>query len=68
MSIPSREIYEGGGWKDGRLGQAYDLIDAVMSDHHDATVELRIDLRKARDLEEMSDQFIGQLEARGEPA
>ncbi len=31
--IPKRETYEGeGGWKDGRLGQAYDLIDAVMRD------------------------------------
>lgn len=34
--IPSREIYESGsgGWADGRLGQAYDLIDAVMQDQH----------------------------------
>lgn len=32
MPIPSRESYEGGngGWADGRLGQAYDLIDAVL--------------------------------------
>lgn len=32
----SRESYEGGsgGWADGRLGQAYDLIDAVMRDQH----------------------------------
>ena len=36
MTIPSRESYEGenGGWADGRLGQAYDLIDAVMRDQH----------------------------------
>jgi hypothetical protein len=33
VPIP-REAYEGsvGGWSDGRLGQAYDLIDAVMRD------------------------------------
>jgi len=31
----ARETYEGaGGWADGRLGQAYDLIDAVMRDQH----------------------------------
>ncbi|GEM_PF-3203343 len=36
MSLPARETYEGGngGWADGRLGQAYDLIDAVMRDQH----------------------------------
>lgn len=28
---PRRSVYEGdGGWTDGRLGQAYDLIDAAM--------------------------------------
>jgi len=27
-----RESYEKGGWTDGRLGQAYDLIHAVMDD------------------------------------
>lgn len=30
----TRETYEKGGWADGRLGQAYDLIDAVMRDQH----------------------------------
>ena len=35
MSIPSAQNYEGSnGWADGRLGQAYDLIDAVMRDQH----------------------------------
>ncbi len=35
MSIPSAESYEGvNGWADGRLGQAYDLIDHVMHDQH----------------------------------
>jgi len=35
MGAPyDRAAYEGnGGWKDGRLGQAYDLIDAVRRDH-----------------------------------
>lgn len=28
--IARRETYERGGWKDGRLGQAYDLIAAVI--------------------------------------
>jgi hypothetical protein len=29
----SRRFYEGdGGWNDGRLGQAYDLISAVLKD------------------------------------
>lgn len=33
-SIPARHTYEGnGGWKDGRLGQAYDLITAVIDEH-----------------------------------
>lgn len=28
----SRESYENGGWNDGRLGQAYDLLAAVLKD------------------------------------
>ena len=32
LEIIKRETYENGGWSDGRLGQAYDLIDAVMAD------------------------------------
>ena len=31
-TMPSRAIYENGGWKDGRVGQAYDLICAVLGD------------------------------------
>ncbi len=32
-----RELYEGdGGWKDGRIGQAYDLLHAVLTDRGDA--------------------------------
>lgn len=32
MTAPDicREAYERGGWNDGRLGQAHDLIDAVL--------------------------------------
>lgn len=31
--IPERAAYEGaGGWKDGRFGQAYDLIAEAMKD------------------------------------
>ena len=44
--MPSRESYEdeAGGWADGRLGQAYDLIDAVLCDQptdHDSRMMLR---------------------------
>ena len=32
-NVIGRQFYEGaGGWKDGRLGQAYDLIRAVLDD------------------------------------
>lgn len=32
-SIPERAAYEGaGGWKDGRFGQAYDLIAEAMKE------------------------------------
>lgn len=32
--IPARRLYEGedGGWKDGRFGQAYDLIAEVLKE------------------------------------
>lgn len=33
MTVLLRQEYEGvGGWKDGRLGQAYDLIAEVLAD------------------------------------
>ena len=34
MNTPlcSKEDYERGGWKDGRLGQVYDLLEAVLRD------------------------------------
>ena len=30
--LGSREVYESGGWHDGRVGQAYDLLWAAMKD------------------------------------
>ncbi len=32
--IPARDLYEGGvgGWKDGRFGQAYDLIAEALKE------------------------------------
>ena len=33
ISIPARQFYEGvGGWADGRLGQAYDLVSQVLKE------------------------------------
>jgi hypothetical protein len=32
-NVIGRQFYEGlGGWKDGRLGQAYDLVREVLTD------------------------------------
>lgn len=46
-SIPERAAYEGnGGWKDGRFGQAYDLIAEVMKER-DGIVNYRCALLKA---------------------
>ena len=33
----SRASYERGGWKDGRLGQAYDCLSAVLKDRGEKT-------------------------------
>jgi hypothetical protein len=45
--IPDRSAYEGnGGWKDGRFGQAYDLIDEAMKDR-DGIVNYRCALLTA---------------------
>lgn len=53
--IPKRETYEGvGGWEDGRLGQAYDLIDAVMRDWS-VDSEAHDCLASARDAVEIAD-------------
>lgn len=32
-TIPARHFYERGGWNDGRLGQAYDLIAESLREH-----------------------------------
>ncbi len=49
-----RETYEGdlGGWADGRLGQAYDLLDAVMRDQH-----------PEHDSRAMLNKLLGEVEA-----
>lgn len=39
--MTSREDYERNGWADGRLGQAFDLIDAVITDHPSCADALR---------------------------
>lgn len=61
-SIPSRETYEGGagGWTDGRLGQAYDLIDAVMRDQHPEH-DSRAMLRKLSEGIEAADIELGKF-------
>jgi hypothetical protein len=38
-AFPHRELYEAGGWNDGRLGQAYDLIAAVLTDRGERVFE-----------------------------
>ena len=35
----SREIYERGGWTDGRLGMAYDLVAEALSAVEDSNVK-----------------------------
>lgn len=45
--IPERSAYEGnGGWKDGRFGQAYDLIAEAMKER-DGIVNYRCTILKA---------------------
>ncbi|WCP14522.1 hypothetical protein sphantq_02968 [Sphingobium sp. AntQ-1] len=41
--IPARHLYEGetGGWKDGRFGQAYDLIAEALKECGDCLLEWR---------------------------
>ena len=53
--LPRRETYEGriGGWPDGRLGQAYDLIDAIMNEQSPQN-EGYASLKRARELVEES--------------
>lgn len=56
--MTSRDLYERNGWADGRLGQAYDLIDAVITDHPSCAD----DLRKLRDAVEDMDIELGDEE------
>lgn len=56
--LPSRDSYEGmvGGWADGRLGQAYDLIVAVLREqaqHPESGISEA--LKAARDAAEAAD-------------
>ncbi len=39
QSIPDRAAYEGaiGGWNDGRIGQAYDLLASVINERKQDT-------------------------------
>jgi hypothetical protein len=55
-----REIYEAGGWADGRLGQAYDLINAVMRDQHPEH-DSRAMLKKLSEGIEAADIEIGSV-------
>lgn len=56
-----RSTYEGaGGWKDGRLGQAYDLIDAVRRDHP-AESGTHEDMKPILALIESADVDLGKL-------
>lgn len=50
--IPARNLYEGnGGWKDGRFGQAYDLIAEAMKER-DGIVNYRCSLLTALEAED----------------
>jgi hypothetical protein len=56
--IASADVYQRGGWTDGRLGQAYDLLDAVMRDQHPEHDSRQL-AQQARDLCESIDCEIG---------
>jgi len=59
--VRDRAVYEGtGGWKDGRLGQAYDLIDAVLREQH-AEHESHHLLKRAREMVESADVELEKL-------
>lgn len=57
-TVASRETYERNGWADGRLGQAYDLIDAAITDHPSCADALR----KLREAVEDMDVALGDEE------
>lgn len=42
--IPHRQLYEAacGGWKDGRFGQAYDLIAEALKERGECMLEWRL--------------------------
>jgi hypothetical protein len=61
MSAVDRQRYEAGGWADGRLGQAYDLIQAVLDEQH-PEVDSHDMLKAARDKVEDADMEIARLE------
>jgi hypothetical protein len=52
--IVPRAIYENGAWNDGRLGQAYDLLAAVLQDHagHPEKVFAHVLLKEIENLDE----------------
>jgi hypothetical protein len=60
--LPSVSTYSGaGGWSEGRLGQAYDLIDAIIADQHPES-EVWSMLTNLRGLIEDADIEIGASE------
>lgn len=59
--VSDRAAYEGkGGWKDGRLGQAYDLIVAVLGDQHPEH-ETHDLLKRSREAVESADVELEKL-------
>jgi hypothetical protein len=56
--MSDRETYERNGWADGRLGQAYDLIYAAITDHPSCADALR----KLREAVEDMDIALGDEE------
>ncbi len=49
--MASRASYEAGGWNDGRIGQAYDLLSAAIEDHGGDTFRHRL-LTQIEELDE----------------
>jgi hypothetical protein len=63
--LASRASYEQGGWSDGRLGQAFDLIDSVLREHDDCIGDVRVSLRQARSAVENADGALEDMKAEG---
>ena len=57
-----RAYYEtgAGGWADGRFGQCYDLLDAILREHHPES-EIHELAKLARDKCEDADVALGKL-------